>query len=99
MKINTKVLSGNSMEYNFEDKLEYIEMVIGLKLLDWQKKALKQIDEGNHEIVWIPGRASGRTVYMKAVGLLKKLNESLENNQGWENDIPTFEREYEMRFE
>ena len=68
-------------------------------LLDWQKKALKQMDEGNENIVWIPGRASGRTVYMKAVGLLKKLNESLENNQGWENNNPTFQREYETRFE
>ena len=86
------------MKYNFEDKLEFIEEVLGLKLLDWQKKALKQVDEGK-EMIWIPGKASGRTVYMKAVKILHQLNESLENNEGWENNNPTFEREYEMRFE
>ena len=80
-----------------KDKLEYIEQVLGVHLLDWQKKALKQINEGNENVVWIPGKASGRTVYMKAVGLLKKLNESLENNQGWENDDLVFQREYDVK--
>ena len=85
------------MRYTFKDKLEYIEQVLGVHLLDWQKKALKQINEGNENVVWIPGKASGRTVYMKAVGLLKKLNESLENNQGWENDDLVFQREYDVK--
>lgn len=66
----------------FEDKIEYIEMVLGLKLLDWQKEALKQVDEGK-EMIWIPGKASGRTVYMKAVKILRSLNKSLKNNEGW----------------
>ena len=86
------------MEFSFEDKIDYIEMVLGVYLLDWQKKALKQINEGNEEFVWIPGKASGRTVYAKAVQILKKLNESLENNEGWENNSLTFQRDYEMRF-
>ena len=85
-------------KYSFEDKIDYIETVLGVYLLDWQKKALKQINEGNEGFVWIPGKASGRTVYMKAVQILKKLNESLENNEGWENNNPTFEKEYDMYF-
>ena len=94
------------MEFTFEDKIRYIEEVLGVYLLDWQKKALKQINEGIDGIVWIPGRASGRTVYAKAVQILNKLNESLENNEGWENDNPTFKnsnptkvgKEYDMYF-
>jgi hypothetical protein len=81
------------------DKIEFIEMVLGLKLLDWQKKALKQIDSGAEELVWIPGKASGKTVYAKAVKILHQLNKSLENNEGWENDDPTSWKEYKMRFE
>ena len=69
------------MKTNFEDKVCYIEEVLGVYLLDWQKKALKQIDEGNENAIWIPGKASGRTVYAKAVKILKMLNKSLENNQ------------------
>lgn len=86
------------MEFTFEDKIKYIEQVLGVYLLDWQKKALKQIDEGTDGIVWIPGKAAGRTVYAKAVKLLHRLNESLRNNEGWENDNPTFEKEYDMYF-
>lgn len=86
------------MEFTFEDKLNYIEQVLEVHLLDWQKKALKQMDEGTEELIWIPGRASGRTVYMKAVKILNQLNKSLENNEGWSNDNLTFQREYEMRF-
>lgn len=87
------------MEFTFEDKLNYIEQVLEIHLLDWQKKALKQIDEGADEVIWIPGRASGRTMYAKAVKILHQLNKSLENNKGWENDDPTSWKEYEMRFE
>ena len=47
--------------------------------------------------MWIPGRASGRTVYAKAVTILNKLNESLENNEGWENDNPTFYHEMRLK--
>lgn len=81
----------------FEDKVNFIETVLKVQLLDWQKKALRQVDEGK-EMIWIPGKASGRTVYMKAVRILRLLNESLENNEGWENDNPTCQREYETRF-
>jgi hypothetical protein len=77
----------------FEDKIEYIEMVLDLKLLDWQKKALKQVDEGTEELIWIPGRASGRTVYMKAVKILNQLNKSLNGDH---SDMVS--KEYEMRF-
>ena len=77
----------------FEGKIEYIEMVLGLKLLDWQKKALKQIDEDKEELVWIPGKASGKTVYMKALRLLRQLNEAL---YGDHSDMVS--QEYEMRF-
>ena len=69
------------MEFSFEDKIDYIEMVMGLKLLDWQKKALKQIDEGVDGMIWIPGKASGRTVYMKAVKILRLLNSALPNSE------------------
>lgn len=86
------------MEFTFEDKIKYIEQVLGVYLLDWQKKALKQINEGKEELIWIPGKASGKTVYMKALRILRSLNESLENNEGWENDNPTFEKEYDMYF-
>ena len=85
-------------KYSFEDKIDYIETVLGVYLLDWQKKALKQINEGNEGFVWIPGKASGRTVYAKAVQILHQLNKSLENNEGWENNNPTFEKEYDMYF-
>lgn len=86
------------MEFTFEDKIKYIEQVLGVYLLDWQKKALKQIDEGKEELIWIPGKASGKTVYIKALRILRSLNESLENNEGWENNNPTFEKEYNMYF-
>lgn len=85
------------MEFTFEDKLNYIEQILGVYLLDWQKKSLKQIDEGA-ERVMIPGRSSGRTVYSKAVKLLYQLNKSLENNEGWENNDLTSWKEY-VRFE
>ena len=78
---------------DFTSKIEYIEMVLGLKLLDWQLKALKQIDEGTEELIWIPGKASGRTVYMKAVGLLRQLNGVLNGDH---SDM--VQQEYEMRF-
>ena len=82
------------MKFTFEDKIKYIEMVMGLKLLDWQKKALQQVDEGTEELIWIPGRASGRTVYMKALRLLRQLNEVLNS----ELSDMTWQKEYEMRF-
>ena len=81
------------MEFTFEDKIKYIEQVLGVYLLDWQKKALKQIDEGKEELIWIPGKASGKTVYIKALRILRSLNESLENNEGWENDNLTFKKD------
>lgn len=68
------------MKFTFEDKLNYIEQILGVHLLDWQKKALQQVDKGTEELIWIPGKASGRTVYMKAVKILHSLNKSLENN-------------------
>jgi hypothetical protein len=67
------------MVFSFEDKIKYIEMVLDLQLLDWQKKALKQVDE-RKEMIWIPGKASGKTVYMKAVRLLHQLNEALNGD-------------------
>ena len=82
------------MEFTFEDKIKYIEQVLGVYLLDWQKKALKQIDEGKEELIWIPGKASGRTVYMKALRLLRQLNEALNS----ELSDMTWQKEYEMRF-
>ena len=82
------------MEFTFEDKLNYIEQVLGVHLLDWQKKALQQVDKGTEELIWIPGRASGRTVYMKALKLLRQLNEALSS----EISDMTCQKEYEMRF-
>ena len=86
------------MSITFEDKLEYIEMVMGLNLLDWQKEALRSYDAGQQYFMY-PGKAIGKTTCLKALEILKKLNESLKNNEGWGNNNPTFEREYEMRFE
>lgn len=68
------------MEFTFEDKLNYIEQILGVHLLDWQKKALQQVDEGTEELIWIPGKGSGRTVYMKAVKILNQLNEALNSD-------------------
>lgn len=82
------------MKFTFEDKIKYIEQVLEVHLLDWQKKALQQVDEGTEELIWIPGRASGRTVYMKALELLRQLNEVLNS----EISDMTWKKEYEMRF-
>ena len=76
-----------------DGKIEYIEMVLGLKLLDWQKKALKQVDEGKEELIWMPGKASGKTVYMKALRILRSLNEALNGDH---SDMVS--KEYDMRF-
>ena len=65
----------------FEDKVNFIETVLTVQLLDWQKKALKQIDEGAKGWVCIPEKAFGRTVYMKAVKILRLLNSALLNSE------------------
>lgn len=80
------------MKFSFEDKVQYIEMVMGLKLLDWQKEALRSYDAGQQYFMY-PGRAIGRTTCLKALEILKKLNESLKNNEGWGNDNLTLKKD------
>ena len=71
---------------NFNDKIQYIERVLGCKLLDWQKAALKSYDMGEKYFMY-PGRAIGRTTCLKALKILKILNESLERSVNiWEKE-------------
>ena len=71
----------------FKDKLHYIEEVLGVHLLDWQRTALENMDKGE-PMVYMNGRAIGRKVFLKAAILLNELNEVLK--QEHDNDMVNY---------
>ena len=82
------------MKVTFEEKIEYIEGILGVKLLDWQRTALENMDKGE-PMTYMNGRAIGRKVFLKAAILLNELNEGLENNTGWADEVVTQQKEWE----
>ena len=71
----------------FEDKLKFIEEILGVHLLNWQREALKQMDKGE-PMVYMNGRATGRKVFLKAAVLLNELNEVLQQDK--DNDMVNY---------
>ena len=68
------------MEFTFEDKIKYIEMVMGLKLLDWQIAVLKKYDQDDTPVYYVPARGCGKTVLRRAIILLRYLNDIIKKS-------------------